>query len=220
MRLTRALLIYFVVVFVGGALLAPVLYQLAQAVGYARGFGGLARIPFHRIMDRAVLGMALICVWPLLRVMGITSWRALGFANAGEKWRDAVPGFLIGFCSLAVIAFLAIVTGARKEHLTTNGNEIVTHLISATSAAVVVAFLEEVLFRGALFGSMRKAWPLAASLIFSSLIYSLAHFVQKGPDPEFVKWSTGLTMLPQMFGTLGDWQTLVPKALVLLLSRA
>lgn len=215
MRLTRALVVYFLVVFVGGALLAPILYQLAQGVAYVRGLGGLAKIPFHRIMDRAVLGSALICVWPLLRVMGITSWRKLGFENAGEKWRDVVPGFLIGFSSLAVIAFLAVITGARKGHLTTNSNEIVTHLVSATTAAVLVAFLEEVLFRGALFGSMRKAWRLGTALTVSSLIYALAHFVQKAPDPKFVKWSTGLAMLPQMVGQLGDLQSLLPKALVL-----
>jgi membrane protease YdiL (CAAX protease family) len=215
MRLTRALLIYLVVVFVGGALLAPFLYQIAQGVGYVRGLGGLARAPFHRIVDRAVLGMALICLWPLVRAMGITSWRSLGFVNPGEKWRDSVPGFILGFCSLAVVAVLAIVSGARKGHLTTSGHEIVTHIINTTCAAVAVAFLEEILFRGALFGSMRKAWRLGTAVGVSSLIYALAHFVQKAPDPEFVKWSTGLAMLPQMFGKLGDIPVLVPKVMVL-----
>lgn len=218
MRLIRALLIYFVVVFVGGALIAPSLYQLARGVAYVRGFGGLANVPFHRIVDRAVLGMALICLWPLLRVMGITSWRALGFVNPGEKWRDLVPGFLIGFLSLAVIAVAAIATGARKGHLTNSGHELVTHLMSAGGAAIVVAFIEEILFRGALFGSMRKAWRLPTALIVSSIIYALAHFVQKAPDPELVKWSTGLAMLPQMFGKIGDVQALMPKALVLLVA--
>lgn len=215
MRLTRALVVYFLVVFVGGALLAPILYQLAQGVSYARGFGGLARVPFHRVMDRAVLGVALLCLWPLLKVMGITSWRELGFANAGEKWRDVVPGFLIGFCSLAVVAFLAIVTGARTGHLTRSGNEIVKHLASATTAAVLVAIIEEILFRGSLFGAMRKAWRLETALVVSSVIYALAHFVQKTADPTFVKWSTGLVILPEMFRQLGDLQTLLPKALVL-----
>ncbi|MGZ4962125.1 MAG: CPBP family intramembrane glutamic endopeptidase [Limisphaerales bacterium] len=218
MRLTRALLIYFVVVFVGGAIIAPVLYQLARGMLYVRGFGGLANVPFHRIVDRAVLGMALICLWPLVRVMGITSWRELGLVNPGEKWRDIVPGFLIGFCSLAVIAFLAIATGVRKGHLTTSSSEIVTHLVSASLAAITVAFLEEILFRGALFGAMRKSWRLGTALVMSSVIYALAHFVQKAPDPELVKWSSGLAMLPSMFGKLGDVQALVPKGLVLLVA--
>ncbi|MDB6056972.1 MAG: hypothetical protein JWO95_816 [Verrucomicrobiales bacterium] len=215
MRLTRALVIYFVVVFVGGALIAPFLYQLARGVAYVRGFGGLANVPFHRIVDRAVLGMALIFLWPLLRVMGITSWRALGFVNPGEKWRDVVPGFLIGFLSLAVIAISAIATGARKGHLTSSSHEIVAHLMSAGSAAIAVAFIEEILFRGALFGAMRKAWNLRTALLVSSIVYALAHFVQKAPDPELVNWSSGLAMLPQMFGKIGDVQALVPKAFVL-----
>src|SRR5690348_13042767 len=125
MRLTRALLIYFVVVFVGGALLGPVLYHIGH------GFHSLAKVPFHRFVDRAVLGLALICLWPLLRVMNITSWSELGFRNSEEKWRDVVPGFLIGFCSLAVIAFLSIATGARKAHLPASGHEIASNLLKA-----------------------------------------------------------------------------------------
>lgn len=209
MRLTRALLIYFVVVFVGGALLGPVLYKITS------GFGSLAKVPFHRFVDRAVLGMALICLWPLLKVMGIKSWAELGFQNGEEKWRDIVPGFLIGFCSLAVIAFFSIATGARKSHLPTSEHEIASHVLSAGLTAIVVAILEEVLFRGALFGSMRKAWRLGTALVVSSIIYALAHFVQKAPEPDVVTWGSGLAMLPQMFGKLGDVHALFPKGLVL-----
>src|SRR5436190_194364 len=164
MRLTRALLIYFAMVFVGGALLGPVLYKIAH------GFGSLSKVPFHRFVDRAVLGTALICLWPLLKAMGISSWQELGFRNAAEKWRDGVPGFLIGFCSLALIAFLSIATGARKAHLPTSGHEISSHVLSAGLAAIVVAILEEILFRGALFGPMRKAWRLGTALAVSSII--------------------------------------------------
>lgn len=215
MRLTRALILYVLVVFVGGALLSPILYQLARGVAYARGFGGLANVPFHRIVDRAVLGMALICLWPLVRVMGIGSWADLGFVRPGEKWRDAVPGFLLGFCSLAVVACFAIFTGARKGHLSTSGQEIVNHLFSAGAAAVLVACLEEILFRGALFGSMRKAWKFRTALIVSSLVYAVMHFTQKATDPELVKWTSGLAMLPQMFAQVADVQMLVPKVFVL-----
>lgn len=209
MRLTRALLIYFAVVFVGGALFGPVLYHAAH------GFSSLSKVPFHRFVDRAVLGLALICLWPLLKVMGITSWLELGFRDAVNKWRDIVPGFLIGFCSLAVIAVLSIASGERKSHLPASAHEIALHVVSAGLSAIVVAFLEEILFRGALFGSMRKTWRFGTAIVMSSIIYALAHFVQKAPEPTVVTWSSGLAMLPQMFGKLGDVQALFPKALVL-----
>jgi uncharacterized protein len=208
MRLTRALLIYVLVVFVGGALLAPLLYDVGH------GIAALAKHPFHRYVDRAVLGLALIGLWPLMRTIGITSLAELGFRNASEKWRDIVPGLLLGLCSLAVIAILAIATGARHLHVPT-GTEIARHLISAGAAAAIVAMLEEVLFRGALFGAMRKAWPLAAALVISSAIYSLMHFTQKAPEPTIVTWSSGLTMLPQMFAQVADTHAVVPKFFVL-----
>jgi hypothetical protein len=216
MRLTRALVVYFVVVFVGGALLAPVLFFVGHGLPVlGHWFSPLAKVPFHRFVDRAVLGLALICLWPLLRVMGITSWRELGFVNPGEKWRDLVPGFLIGFCSLAVVAVIAIAAGARKPHLTDSGDAIVAHVVTAGLTAILVAVLEEILFRGALFGAMRKSWRLGAAFVVSSIIYALAHFVQKAPEPELVKWSSGLTMLPQMFGRLGNLRAIVPEVLVL-----
>jgi hypothetical protein len=122
---------------------------------------------------------------------------------------------LLGFGSLAVVACFAIFTGARKGHLSTSGQEIVRHLLSAGLAAVLVAFLEEVLFRGALFGSMRKAWKFGTALVVSSLVYAMMHFTQKATDPELVKWTSGLAMLPQMFAQVADVQVLVPKVFVL-----
>ncbi len=219
MRLTRPLAIYFVVVFIGGALLAPLLYNSAQAVAaHGHGLSAVAKQPFHRYVDRSVLGLALICLWPLLRTMDIKSWRELGFANPAEKWRDIIPGILIGFGSLAIIAALAIVSGARKSHLPTSGHEIAHHLLSAGTASILVAIVEEILFRGALFGSMRKVWRLGTAIFVSSLIYALVHFFQKVPEPQTVTWSTGLAMLPQKFAGLTDVQVLIPKVFVLLVA--
>jgi uncharacterized protein len=214
MRLTRALVIYLLAVFVGGALIAPMLYWIGQSLSHTHGLGSLARHPFHRYVDRAVLGLALLGLWPLVRVMGIRSWAELGFADVTRRWVDVVGGFLIGFGSLAILAVAAIAMGARQAHLA-SGRELIVRLFTAALAGVVVAALEETLFRGALFGAMRKAWRLPTAVIVSSIVYALAHFVQKAPEPETVTWTSGLAMLPQMFGKLADVQQLFPKAVVL-----
>ena len=54
------------------------------------------------------------------------------------------------------------------------------------------------MFRGALFGALRKVYRWTIALFVSSLLFAAAHFLQK-PDPiETVTWNSGLVMLPQM----------------------
>jgi membrane protease YdiL (CAAX protease family) len=73
------------------------------------------------------------------------------------------------------------------------------HVLSAALAAVIVSVLEEILFRGALFGLLRKtlSWPVA--LVLSSGVYALAHFLRKADPPGPVDWWSGLALLPKMF---------------------
>ena len=52
---------------------------------------------------------------------------------------------------------------------------------------MIVAVIEEILFRGALFGVLRKAMPWPGALAVSSAVYSAVHFIQNvdqaGDDP-------------------------------------
>src|SRR5271170_6025036 len=99
-RPIQSLLIYFAVVFPGGALLAPWLYWLAQwASGHWHAFSGLAASPFHRFLDRSLLGLALLCLWPLLRGGGARSWQDLGFARQPTFAWQILRGFALGWAS-------------------------------------------------------------------------------------------------------------------------
>jgi CAAX protease family protein len=200
MRPIRSLLIYFVVVFPGGALLAPWLYRLAQW-GASRWspLSGLAASPFHRYLDRSLLGLALICLWPLLRCGGVRSWQELGFVRQGRPAWQILRGFALGWASLAAVALAALTCGASALLLTHSAAEVFRHLINATLAAVVVAILEELVFRGALFGLLRRAMPWPAALILSSAVYSAVHFIKKGEVAMPVQWDSGLSLLWAMF---------------------
>jgi CAAX protease family protein len=158
MRPIRSLLIYFVVVFLGGALLAPWLYWLAQwRAGHASGLYNLAAFPFHRFLDRSLLGLALLGLWPLLRAAGLKSRQGVGFARQGRPGLSILTGFALGWASLAAVALLAFFCGASAFIQTHSAAEIFRHLLNATWAAVAVAILEELVFRGALFGGP-PAW--------------------------------------------------------------
>jgi uncharacterized protein len=216
MRPIRSLLIYFVVVFLGGALLAPWLYWVTQwAAGHWLALSDLAGKPFHRFLDRSMLGLALLCLWPLLRGGGARSWRDLGFVPQGRPGRQILKGFALGWASLAAVTLLALACGARAFILTHSAGEVFSHLLNATWAAVIVAILEELVFRGVLFGLLRQSMPWPAALVMSSAVYSAAHFIKSADTAMPVRWNSGLMLLRAM---LVHPPPLIPAFLTLLVA--
>src|SRR5258707_714307 len=106
MRPIRFLAVYILVVFLGGALLAPWLYWLVQSL--AQAFPHLAQSPFHRFVNRSLLIMALAGLWPLLRSLGVTTLRDVGLVKPAGQWKRLGAGFLFGFVSLALVAGAAL----------------------------------------------------------------------------------------------------------------
>jgi membrane protease YdiL (CAAX protease family) len=194
------LFIYLLVVFVGGALLAPWLYGLTfDLAAHSSAFAKLAANPFHRFVARSLLAVALLGLWPLLRSCQMSHWRDVGLKTS-HRWLSRIGGgFLVGFGSLACVALLAILLGGRSCNRAPSGPELIRHVISAASAAIIVAVLEEIVFRGALFGILRKvfSWPLA--LVLSSAVYALVHFLRKTDSHGPIDWLSGLALLPKMF---------------------
>jgi len=208
MRLLWALVIYMVVVFFGGALLAPWLFWLAQH--FAHSVPKLANAPFHRFMDRSFLVLALAGVWPLLRALGAKSLRETGLVPPYGQSQKLFGGLLLGFVSLAVVAGIVLVAGGRATAGGSSAEKIIETILNAAATAAVVAILEEILFRGGVFGGLRRLfyWPLALGL--SSLIYALVHFLQRADFASTMAWYSGLELLPRMLAGFTDFHALVP----------
>lgn len=214
MRPVRALGIYIIAVFIGGALVAPWLYWLTQV--FSQWVPHLASSPFHRFVNRSLLGIALLGLWPLLRSLDAKHWDDLGLVNPKGNGPRLAFGFCAGFVSLALVAGLALASGART--LTAHPERLGQRLAGAALTAMAVAVLEEVLFRGALFGTLRQAMGWIAALIISSVIYALVHFMESAKQTGPVLWYSGLDLLPRMLRGFGDWHALVPGFFTLTLA--
>lgn len=208
MRPLRALVIYIAVVFIGGALLAPWLWHLMQSV--AGSFPKIAHEPFHRYLDRSFLILALAGLWPLLRSLGATSWREAGLVPPYGQMKKLGGGLLLGTLSLALVAGIALAFGARTAVHPVTAHQLGKGVASAVATAVVVAVMEEILFRGGIFGGLRRVlyWPFA--LVISSVVYALVHFLQTAELAGPVHWDSGLVLLPRILAGFADFRTLVP----------
>ncbi|HTJ01085.1 MAG TPA: CPBP family intramembrane glutamic endopeptidase [Dongiaceae bacterium] len=211
MRPLRSLILYILAVFVGGALLAPWLYSLVQAGAGESGFlHRLAANPFRRFVDRSFLVIALAGLWPLVRSLGITSWRDLGLVSPRGQGRRVLVGFLAGFLSLALVLGLALAFQARVWNADLTAGQLTGKLLGALGTAVVVAVLEEILFRGGIFGGLRRVMPWRLALLISSSIYAAVHFLERAEYAPPVTWLSGLQVLGLMFRGFADWHMLVP----------
>jgi len=138
--------------------------------------------------------------------------------NPNRQGKKLGTGFALGFGSLAIVALTALGTGARV--LTQNQAHIARNLLGAALTAMVVAVLEEILFRGALFGTLRKVVGWTLALVVSSMIYALLHFMESARQTGPVLWHSGFDLLPRMLRGLGNWQQLIPGFLNLTLAGA
>ena len=213
--------LYLVVVLLGGALAAPLVWHLIHGIpsGWFGGFtGDIQRMPFHRYVSRSLQIAALLFLWPLLRSLRIRSLEEFGLSRNGHPLRDLGIGMLCGlFCGLLLEPAL-LLSGAFTmrfgyPHL------ILFLLPKLILTAGAVAAIEEFLFRGVLLGFFRQAMPPLPAIIFSSLVFAAVHFLNIPPSgagiSEALAWWSGLHQLSAIGGALPPWRILIWSLLTL-----
>lgn len=210
-RVLRPWLVYLCVVVLGGALLAPWAYRAVQpAAARFPALRPLAGQPFHRFVNRSLLGLALVGLWPLLRRREFMSWRELGWAGELHPDRLVVRGLALSFAGLGLAGGLAVAAGARDWQTDLALGEMVRLAVLAAGSAVAVALIEETLFRGLLQGTLRRVWPAGAAVALSSAVYAVVHFLNRVRWDAPVDWAAGLGVLGRMLAGFGDWAQVMP----------
>jgi membrane protease YdiL (CAAX protease family) len=181
-------LLYFVASLCAGGLLAgPVHLLLAPATGVSP----------ERVTSRCVLIVALLLA-PLFA--GRTDVRrTLGLAAPpGVFGRHLGLGLVLGAASFLPHALALVASGARLPEAPWPALAalVATALPKAAATGLAVALVEELLFRGLVFGVVRRhAGPLAAA-VTASLLYALAHFLRpEGGGTVAPHWTSGLQVL-------------------------
>lgn len=207
------LLTYLLFVFLGAALIAPFaawgLEYLADHVSFLQK--ELESIPFHRIVNQCLIFLALAGLWPMLKALQVASLERLGWKVPKKISRQLVFGFSFGLP--VVLVALLINLGMGRAELANDFKSLQNTLSvvgGALLSAVVVAALEETLFRGALMTALRRAYGLKTAFLLSSAIYAITHFFAKPVNPQTIQLWSGFSILFQMFKGLVCWQNVIP----------
>jgi membrane protease YdiL (CAAX protease family) len=161
----------------------------------------------------------LAAIWPLLRMVQAKSWRDVGLCKPAGQWSLLTTGLALGFSSLAFVAAIGVAAGARRFNSGLHAGQFAMGMLAAIGAAALVSTLEEILFRGAIFGALRRGGSWEAALLFSSAFYAFVHFLGRPEQAGPITWRTGLESLPAMLLNFGTVRA-IPSFLNLTLAGA
>ncbi len=208
------LLLYIGAVLLGGALLAPWLVRGGMAclpvesISGGGAAGWLAEkihdAPFARYFSRACQFWAVALLWPLIRWTGMDRALFPPLRPVGSGLREYALGFALAAGLLLALGWGLCTTGAfrLKPEPAWGG------VREALSAALGAGVLEELFFRGALFGLLLRSLPARTAVFATTFLFAFVHFLRP-PEGwslpiEEVTWSSGLLVLRAIGGGFLD----------------
>lgn len=142
----------------------------------------------------------------------------------GGSWSDlGIRGFRLGYlatgCSLLLLSFFFNLAWAiflttfdlqvQPDVLPLFGGGPAAFLVALFVAGMVGPFVEEVYFRGFLFGGLRQRWGVLPALLVSSALFALFHILPTTIPPIFVL-GVFLGLLYHLSGSL--WPSILMHA--------
>jgi len=162
------LIITFFVILIVTSFIAPVIYNFTD-------------YKFYRIVSRSIMVQVLLVAFlyfkfiESLNVKRFISSYGLGWEK-GKSYKNLLNGFFCGFCVLTFFMLFEFFLGARFFELNIKSSFLL-QIIEYIIAAFLIAFLEEIFFRGMIFGKLRtKSFFLA--FIVTTSFYGLIHFLK------------------------------------------
>jgi hypothetical protein len=193
------ILIYALFVLLGGALAAPQAWLLIQHLppNLLHGLvGEVQGMPFHRYLSRSIQVASILLLVPLLISLHVRSLEELGLYGNNRKLHDFFIGLATGILAALLLVIALFFSGAFEIHVNWKPSVLPRILVTA----VVVAMLEEFLFRGVILGFLRQSLSRWIAIVCSALIFAGVHFLNlpASATKTVPTWSSGLSALASL----------------------
>lgn len=219
---------YLAAVLVGGALLAPLLFDLGKWAqswltdSAMRDWGivkwllsEIERAHFTRYFNRAVLVLAIVLIWPLLKAIRLDRSVLPAFAPAASGLKQGLTGFLLAAGLLFGLGLLFIQSGIYTLKPDAAWLKLSAHLTAAFGAGIV----EELFFRGALLGILLRTMKPKTAFFWCTFIFAIVHFLRPPGDWQLadadVRWHSGFAVLVRLFDGFGHLRIFIAEFLTL-----
>ncbi len=219
---------YVVAVLLSAAALAPVFYaggkwllRTSQDHGWDQikslswFMVPLSKTEFHGYFDRAALLAALVGLWPLTKLLHLKRPEITGTVPLAAGAKQLLISFALATTLLLAMSAVCLWFGACKMSRNPAWLAIGAPLLSG----LVVACMEEFLFRGAVLGILRRALSERGGVFWTTMLFAIVHFL-KPPDHRVsdgaeIIWSSGFLHLTRLFSGFGRWNDFVGEFLLL-----
>ncbi len=161
-------------------------------------------LPFHKLVGHVTLLCGLIFSGIYSKYNQLYSRQAFGFGLPKNLFlKELLRGLVAGVLMLAFIKLILILSGVHqiRPNLDYFWSNLLLIFIKALLAGLAIGFIEESIFRGALFSSLYKKTNAIITISLTSFVYAAVHFLKyrELPEGSEITWFTGMEMLPDAF---------------------
>ncbi len=141
---------------------------------------GVVDFEYIKILSRGILLFAAIGLVPLWRIAGLS---AADLQLLPVNVRQLVKSYPLGLLIVAPLILLYLVSGFRvfDDRVDYGGSEIWIYAVTALLSGLLVGVFEETLFRGVLFGVLRRSVSFFLSACIVGVLYASVHFLDAEP---------------------------------------
>lgn len=146
--------------------------------------------------------------------LGLRSPSKVGFQWSKEGASNFAIGFTVACVFLAAVSLLYWLTGAWVRR-PLDASYIWERFYQGFLQGVLVAMVEEYVFRGLIFFTLARRWGWVQAAVFTSLIFASLHFFE-GRGLEHIEnpasWDAGFRIAGMLLGNMANEFTLFPDA--------
>lgn len=188
------------------ALLAPFVYNGIQAWHVSSPnmlTDEIADNGFDDYFDRLRWLWVLICLPWLVKTLDLRGWRASGRSFSEADWKACGGYFIAGIGLLLTVAFIRLLT-AEFSMSDRFPDRIAKTLLNAILGGLLVAFLEEYVFRSLIWKAFSMWRAVLGGIFLASFFFSYTHY--KMPDEL---WNSYIGEINVTAGFYVAWGTLI-----------
>ncbi len=190
--------------------LAPLAYLVlsvlaACLLGYAMlGLIG-DRLPLDKLIPKLTQLLLILGLFSLKRRLNL-SWRDFGFAPPARFFRQLSRGLALAFITLGPVLLCLYLIGVQEYDAgrVWTPDKLAGKIGLGLLLSLLIAFFEEILFRGLLLASLLRRLPGPAAVTLSALYFALLHFLKSASKIPYSE-ITPFTPLQLAGEAFGNW---------------
>ncbi len=190
--------LFFVIimVFIAGAIFSYPVYRF--------GLFFFDTVRFEKVIAHTTSILAIVILFACLYSIQKLDLKSTGLHYSGPfPYKQIILGFIQGIGIILPLGLFLIIIGVRYSDpdISINLFTLSRIALKALITGIVVGILEELLYRGALFGVIQNLSGTKFAIFISSVIYAAAHYVNFPVinNIDSINWFSGLLMLPDSF---------------------